>query len=182
MKSLLFTFPIFVIACGDPARPAVMPDAAEPACSRGKLESDMQSPAPLAGPAVDPATGTLKPPPAGGYFMSTTYIPFKPEPAAAAKFQEVLGPVTVALRTQPGIQAIQVSLSSSCGAARTFTVWQDEAAMFAFVGGVAHSNASAAASEISRGGGAVTSWLATSLDQTTWEYAAGKLAVTPSDF
>lgn len=181
MKSFLYSLPIIAIACGSTATP-IAPDAAEQACARGKLESDLRSPGPLAGPAVDPATGTLKPPPAGGYLVSSTYIPFKPEPAAAAKFQEVLGPVEATLRTQPGIQAIQVGLSSSCGAARTFTVWQDEAAMFAFVATAAHTNASAASGEISRGGGAVTHWIATSLDQATWEYAAQKLAATPSDF
>lgn len=167
-----------LVGCAGSSQPTSEP-APEPeeACTRGKLETDLVF-APLAGPGVDPATGTLVPPPAAGYVVSSTYLALLPEPAAQAQFQGLVNAIVGELQQQPGLVAFQLASSMSCGTARTVTVWRDEPAMFAFVAGPAHGNARAAVREVSRGGSAVTSWEAVGLEQTTWQYAAEQLAAT----
>lgn len=159
-----------LVACGTDT-----PDDEPLACARGTLEPDLGFLSPMAGPAVDPATGAIAPPPPGGYVVSTTYLALRPEPAAQQRFGELNGPIGQALATAPGLLAIQFGSSPSCGTARTFTIWRDEDAMYAYVTGPAHSAAIAAITEVSRGGSVATHWISTSTAQMTWEAAAAQL-------
>jgi hypothetical protein len=147
-------------------------------CQRGALESDREF-SPWAGPGVSPTTGVPEAPESGTQFIvSTTYLRLKSDDAAQQRFQGVLGPINDALATQPGLRALQTSVSTSCGTARTLSVWQDEASMYTFVGGEAHGAAMAAVPEISRGGSITTHFLARSASDVTWEKAATELAAS----
>jgi len=183
-RASLACLPAFVLACGatDAAAPRETALAPGAHCTRAALEADIQYPMPLTGPGVDPATGKLIAVPPAGYVVSTTYLALKSDAASNARFQELLGPVISELQRQPGLRALQVSNSKGCATARTFTVWQDEAAMFAFVAGAAHGSASAGIAEVSRGGSAVTHWHATTLDQASWAYAAQRLSNAAAEF
>lgn len=152
------------------------PPVGEPACTRGKLEPDLAFVSPMAGPAVDPATGAITPPPAAGYVISSTYLAMRPEPAAQQRFGELTGPLMQALATAPGLLALQLGTSESCGTARTFSIWRDEDAMYAYVVGPAHSAAIAGVTEVSRGGSVATHWISTNVAQMTWQAAAAQLA------
>lgn len=160
-----------------PAPAPTLPVAAAPtdACTRGKLETDLVF-TPLVGPGVEQATGKLKPPPAAGYVVSSTYLALQGEPAAQARFQELVQAIAGELKQQAGLVAFQFSNSMSCGVARTFTIWRDEAAMYAFVAGPAHDAARDGVQDVSRGGSAVAHWAAADLEQATWQYAAERLA------
>jgi quinol monooxygenase YgiN len=158
-------------------------------CDRGTLESDlmgadaMGNPIPVAwfGPGADPITGELI---AEGtsFVVSSTYLAIKPEAAAQQAFGESVAPLVPALLANPGVVAIQLGTSMQCGSARTFTVWQDEAAMMAFVVGDAHANAIARTPEISRGGSVVTHWTATSIAEITWDEAIARIAADEGPF
>jgi hypothetical protein len=54
-------------------------------------------------------------------------------------------------------------------------VWKDQASMFAFASGTAHSTAVGNVAAISRGGSVVTHWVAAD-GGTTWDEAAAKVA------
>lgn len=158
-------------------------------CDRGTLEDDlmgadaMGNPIPLAwfGPGADPMTGELV---AEGtsFVVSSTYLAIKPEAAAQQAFGESVAPLVPALLANPGVVAIQLGSSMQCGTARTFTVWQDEAAMMAFVVGDAHANAIARTPEISRGGSVVTHWTASSVAEITWDEAIVRIAADEGPF
>jgi hypothetical protein len=158
-------------------------------CDRGTLEADLigvdatGNPVPLAwfGPGADPMTGELI---AEGtsFVVSSTYLAIKPEAAAQQAFGESVAPLVPALLANPGVVAIQLASSMQCGTARTFTVWQDEAAMMAFVVGDAHANAIARTPEISRGGSVVTHWNATSIAEITWDEAIVRIAADEGPF
>lgn len=176
MRTLPILLLLLLPACvdDDAATGPEAPDAAG-ACARGELEPDLML-VPLAGPAVDPATGRLMPPPAAGYHVSSTYLKLRGEATAMRRFGELMAPIEQVLQDQPGLLALQLGTSSGCGIARTLAVWQDEAAMLRFVTSVAHSDAIASVGEVSRGGSVATSWTATSLEQTTWEFVTATLA------
>jgi heme-degrading monooxygenase HmoA len=185
-RAALACLPALVLACGATGatnttapQAAVAPGAR---CTRTALEADIEYGMPLTGPGVDPATGKLVAPPPAGYVASTTYLALKSDAASNARFQELVGPVISDLQHQPGLRALQVSNSKECTTARTLTVWQDEAAMLAFVSGSAHAAASAGIAEISRGGSAVVHWHAMTLDQASWSYAAERLSTASAEF
>src|SRR5262245_65901329 len=96
----------------------------QPLCERGRLESDMTTAGPLAGPAVDPSTGKLTDPPAGGWVVSSTYLALKEGQTAQTRLFELMGPIQEALAVQPGLLAIELRSSMSWGTARTFSVWE----------------------------------------------------------
>jgi len=136
-------------------------------CAPGTIEADMNA-APLAGPGVH--DGVLEP---GEYIVSSTYLQLKQD--ALGHFQELLEPIETDLASREGVVALSFGGSAACGTARTLAVWRDEAAMFAFVTGEAHSAAVDAIGALSRGGSVVTHW---SGDQSsaTWPSAAAQLA------
>ena len=139
-----------------------------PVCERGVLEADFELFAPFGGPGVDPATGKLRPSAGEPYIISSTYIRLRPEPAAQQAFGELMGPIAGALQQQPGLAAVLLGSSMTCGTARTLTVWASEEEMYAFVGGAPHAAAMAAVGQVSRGGSLATHWVATGTAAAEW--------------
>ncbi|MFP2927477.1 antibiotic biosynthesis monooxygenase family protein [Pyxidicoccus sp. 3LG] len=179
MKRILLSCLTLLVlpACGgEEVPPAVVQEDPLADCTRDRMEADLQD-TPLAGAAVR-ADGTLEP---GRYIVSSTYLRLRPEPAALARFQELMGPISDSLRTQQGLVALQVASSERCGTARTLSVWRDEAAMYAFVTGSAHQAAVSSVREVSRGGSIVTHW-ADDERGATWSKAAGQLGADPGPF
>lgn len=176
LRSVLLSIGLVACACGgdDDDGGAAVDAAPAATCSRGVLEPDNEPQAPLAGPGVDPATGELRAPPEGGYLMSTTYLQIRPD--AQDLFFELVTPIGQQLAAQPGLVAVQLTSSAECGSARTLGVWQSEEAMFDFSLGDAHQAAVGRIGEVSRGASAFATWTAASLQETTWEAAAGRLA------
>lgn len=144
----------------------------DPACAAEGLESDLR-PSPLQGSAVD-ANGALM---AGQYVFSTTRLKLRFTPAAGQRFNELMGPISTALASQPGLLAQSVATSTRCNVARTLTVWRDEASMYAFVSSSSHTAAMAAVSEVSRGGSRTTHWSGAQ-SQGSWEFAAQSLVAS----
>jgi heme-degrading monooxygenase HmoA len=147
---------------------ATPPQPALAGCVRGTLEPDFVA-APLAGPAV--IGGALRP---GQYVFSTTYLQLAREPAAQSLFQELLAPVLTDLETRAGLAAVMLGQSESCSAARTLAVWEDDAAMIAFVASPAHSAAMVRVTDISRGGSTVTHWTGDEAS-ASWTTAAQRI-------
>ncbi len=175
LASLLLPLGLAVAACGGDDDDSGAPDAAAAAtCERGVLEADTELNGPLAGPAVDRATGQLREPPPAGYHVSTTYLQIRPD--GQQRFGELVAPIVQQLASQRGLLALQLATSDECGTARTLGIWEDEGAMFEFSLGDVHQAAVGSIDEISRGASAFSAWTATALDQTTWEVAAQRLA------
>jgi heme-degrading monooxygenase HmoA len=147
-------------------------DAGTDPCSRGAVESDLQS-LPWQGPGVDPS-GNLEP---GQYLISTTYLRLKPN--VNPEFMELFGPIMGRLQMQKGLVAVRVAQSSGCGSARTLGVWADEASMYDFVASPEHSAAVAKIGDLNRGGSAVVHF-AGDASSATFENGAAKLAAVSS--
>lgn len=157
-------------------------------CDRGTLEADLMgqdgagNPAPVswAGPGVDPETGMLVDD-GSTYVVSSTYLAMKPDAAAQQAFGEVIGPIVPELFGNPGVVAVQLGTSMQCASARTFTVWQDEAAMMAFVMSDAHVAAVVRIGEMSRGMSVVTHWTGAAAS-ITWEDALAHVLADEGPF
>lgn len=169
--STLFFGLALVSGCGDPA--GATPDLG--GCSRGAIEPDFGS-MPLRGPGLDPATARLRPPPAGRFLVSSTYLAMPTTAAARARFGELMAPIGERLAGQRGLLAYSLGASDRCYTARTLTVWESEEAMLDFVVSPAHSTAMAAVSEVSRGQSLVDHWEERDADQITWASVAQHLA------
>lgn len=158
-------------------------------CDRGVLEPDLLSQDPMGNPVptgwfgagVDPATGALVDD-GSTYVVSATYLTLRPDGDAQAAFGEVMGPIVPELYGNPGLVASQLGVSSSCGTARTFTVWRDQAAMMAFVTSAAHTAAIARVGEMSRGQSLVTHWVAAPVAEITWDEALARLVADTGPF
>lgn len=146
----------------------------ESKCSKTALEADFSA-SPLAGPRAD---GGVLPP--GPWLVSTTYLRLVPEPAAAAAFQAVMGPVAAALPTTPGLAAVSIGTSTACATARTLAVWEDQASMLDFVTGPAHAAAMAHIGDFSRGGSTTLHFTADG--GVGWTDAAARLSGSHSSF
>ena len=157
--------------CSDNKDPDSNSDPQGLECEPGRLASDFRMAGPLAGPGVG-EDGKLV---AGTYVVGATYLRLKPDVAAQQKFNEVVGPISLALMSQPGLVALQIGSSDECGTARTFSVWESEEAMYNFVGGGPHGAAVGAIGQVSRGGSIVTHW-ETGPEGATWEEALKRLA------
>lgn len=184
-----------VTACGDDdSSPDPTPTGGDTqtdpfaGCEAGVLESDFMGqdaegnpvPAAWAGPGVDPDTGELIDTGAE-LVVSSTYLKLQTEAAAQQRFGEAMGPIIPALMSNPGLLAVQLGTSMECATARTFTVWESEAAMMEFVTGDAHGAAVGAVTEISRGGSVVTSWKAVAPD-IDWDEAVARIAADDGPF
>lgn len=137
-------------------------------CTGDVLTADT-SLAPLSGPGL--VDGALPP---GQYAISTTHLRLKEGPATMARFSELLQPVLGQLGSSDGLVAQSLAVSSSCGTARTLTVWRDVDAMYAFVLSPAHAAAVAAVSEVSRGNSIAMHWIG-SAEEANWQKAAEQL-------
>lgn len=156
-------------------------------CDRGTLEDDLSFvgedgvPAPpmWIGPGVDPQTGELRLTPERSYVLSATYLALEPSDDAMAEFLSVQPALDMALRGNPGVVALQLSFSPQCMVARTFTVWEDEASMVAFVVSEAHLQAIEMFPRISRGGSTLASWSVQ--DATTVQLATAMERLSASE-
>jgi heme-degrading monooxygenase HmoA len=161
-----------------PEAPA--PGAVDDGCPRGTLEADMAY-LPWTGPKID-AAGTLMPPPAEGYVVSSTFLRLRPGDEAGRRFSELFGPIATQLETQPGLEALQLATSPGCGTARTLSVWASPEAMYDFVVSDAHYAAVKAVSEVSRGGSVVVHWTAQTVEQASWDEATKRLTAAKGPF
>ncbi len=132
-------------------------------CVRSYTEPDLRVAGALTGPGVDAATGKLA---AGTYLFSSTYLRLSTDAAGQQTFQSAFKAISDSLATTPGLVAFQFATSDECLTARTLSVWKDDASMYGFVGGAAHSSAISEMSKLSRGGGVVTHWSGTEADAT----------------
>jgi hypothetical protein len=162
-----------LLGCG--SDPAAL-DETSPECAAGALESDLDV-TPLAGPAVSPETGDLAPPPKGApYIVSATYGIRKTTDAALERWQKIFGPIQEQLASQPGLLAFQLGSSTSCNAGRTLAVWASAGDMYGFVASDAHVAAMDSVDELAEPGFVVIHWEATTVDQTSIEEGARRLA------
>jgi len=161
--------PLLLVAAACSREPAE-----DPSCRADLLESDLAYAGPLAGPGVA-GDGTVKAPAAGKpYAISSTYLRNKRDEPSQMRFRALSAPISMQLMNQPGLVAVQLGFSEKCLTARTLTVWEDEAAMYAFVASDAHKTAVASIGEVSRGGSVAMHWMG-SEKEATWEKATAKL-------
>ncbi|XXY51656.1 antibiotic biosynthesis monooxygenase [Sorangium sp. So ce269] len=159
---------VILSGCGSDSG-GTAPQTSAPECTGGALEADLQA-APLSGPGVDPETGKLRPPPEGSsYTISATYGVPLPGDAAREKYMQSFGAIQAQLASQPGLVAIQLAQSQSCGSGRTLAVWASTDEMYAFVMSPAHLAAMDAVNELIEPNYAVIHWEAASLDEITQE-------------
>ncbi|WP_438003701.1 hypothetical protein WME89_33205 [Sorangium sp. So ce321] len=165
---------VILSGCGSDSG-GTAPQTSDPECTGGALEADLQA-APLSGPGVDPETGKLRPPPEGSsYTISATYGVPLPGDAAREKYMQYFGAIQAQLASQPGLVAIQLAQSPSCGSGRTLAVWASTDEMYAFVMSPAHVAAVDAVNELIEPNYAVTHWEAASTDEITQEEAARRI-------
>ena len=129
---------------------------------------------PFMGPAFDPETGELLAPLPQPHVVATTV-----GWVASPEEWELVGPQTMSAMEdvfqREGLLGASFGMSSECGAARTITLWRDEAALMAFVLGDAHAAA------IQNGlqhtiGWETTHWSETTSDEPpTWDLVRTKL-------
>ncbi|HTN92648.1 MAG TPA: hypothetical protein VL242_53635 [Sorangium sp.] len=162
---------VILSGCGSDSG-GTAPQNSAPECTGGALEADLQA-SPLSGPGVDPETGKLRPPPEGSsYTISATFGVPLPGDAAREKYMQYFGAIQAQLASQPGLVAIQLAQSQSCGSGRTLAVWASTDEMYAFVMSPAHLAAMDAVSELIEPNYAVTHWEAASTDEVTQEEGA----------
>lgn len=168
MKNTFLFLSLWLTACGPMVveRPDddALPPIDESACSRDRLEADGRD------------SSELAPLPPGPWIVSSTYLRLPLSKTALTKFSELNRPLEDALRANPGMVQAITRTSGACNTARTFVVWKDEAAMYAFVTSQAHSEAIANVSKVSRGGSIATHWKATTEAEVSWETVTRRLA------
>jgi heme-degrading monooxygenase HmoA len=162
-----------------PGTPTPSPGDVEDGCARGALESDLGL-TPMTGPKVD--GGTLMAPGNDGYVVSSTFLRLRDSETSNKRFQELFSPILAGLADRPGMLAFQLGLSASCNTARTLSVWSSTEAMYEFVVSDEHMAAVNAVSEVSRGGSVVVHWDAATLEESTWEEGARKLAASTGPY
>ncbi|WP_437730434.1 antibiotic biosynthesis monooxygenase family protein [Sorangium sp. So ce1335] len=173
--AVLAALGVILSGCGSDTGTATPQDAA-PECTGGVLEADLQA-EPLSGPGVDPATGKVRPPPEGAsYTISSTYGIPRPGDAVMERYVQMFGAIQAQLASQPGLVAMQLAQSSSCGSGRTLAVWESTEAMYAFVMSPAHLAAMDAVDELVQPNYAVTHWETTSADEVTMAQGARRMA------
>jgi heme-degrading monooxygenase HmoA len=146
------------------------------ACTGGVLEADLQA-NPLSGAGVDPGTGELLPPPEGSsYTISSTYGVPKPGADAMERYMMMFGAVQTQLASQPGLVALQLAQSPSCGSGRTLAVWSSTESMYDFVMSSAHLAAVDAVDELVEPNYAVTHWETSNVDEMTLEEGVRRIA------
>ncbi|EDM74770.1 hypothetical protein PPSIR1_15665 [Plesiocystis pacifica SIR-1] len=127
------------------------------------------------GPGAD-ENGALIDDGASEYVVSSTYLALSAD-ADLAMFSELNVANSMTLFANPGLVAAQLGGSAECGSARTFVVWESQAAMMAFVTSDAHVASIVAFPSLSRGGSILSVWPeAVPVSEITWEAALERLA------
>lgn len=162
--------------CG--SEPAGENDAVESSsgCVGGELEPDLEA-LPPSGPGVDPETGELRPRPDGSaYVVSSTYgIPRLGDDDEAERYLQYFGAIQERLASQPGLVALWLAQSASCGSGRTLAVWESAEAMYDFVMSPAHLAAMNAADELLEPGYGVTHWETADPDEISFAEGARRI-------
>ncbi|AUX39614.1 hypothetical protein SOCE26_010080 [Sorangium cellulosum] len=154
------------------------PDDPSSLCASGVLEADLEA-GPATGPGVDPETGEILPPPAGSvYTVSTTYGVRRAGDAVAERYGQIFGAVEAQLASQPGLVALQLAFSPSCGSGRTLAVWASTEQMYEFVVSPPHAAAMDAVDELVEPGYGVTHWEASTTNEMTFAEGARRLAAS----
>lgn len=158
-------------------------------CQRDVLEEDivvidpmgMPGPPQWYGPGADD-DGALIDDGESEYVVSSTYLALQPN-ADPQLFGQLSAGNAMALFTNPGMIAVQLSNSTQCGTARTFTVWENEEALMNFVGSDAHLQSVSAFPSLSRGGSTLSVWAEpVTASEITWDAAMTRMAdETPYD-
>ena len=171
------------VACGDDEGGARAPSRGDSQqgsarCAYDVLEPDLEL-EPLAGPAVDRATGKLKLQPGKRYMVSSTYG--VPKPGADGtpvpqRYRQMFGAIQQQLAQQPGLLAMALAQSPSCGSGRTLAVWESEELMYDFVTSPAHLAAMRDVDELVQPGYGVTHWEASAPEQMTFQEGVRQLA------
>ena len=109
--------------------------------------------------------------------VSSTYGAPKPGPdgAPTQRYLELFSAIEEQLQKEPGLVAMKLASSDSCGSGRTLAVWKSEEEMYDFVTSAAHLAAMQDADEVLKPGYGVTHWSATSLEQTSWQEAVRRV-------
>ncbi|WP_437677762.1 antibiotic biosynthesis monooxygenase family protein [Sorangium sp. So ce131] len=155
---------------------AQTPDDPTSVCASGALEADLEA-GPATGPGVDPETGEILPPPAGSvYTVSSTYGVRRAGDAVAERHGQMFEAIEAQLASQPGLVALQLAFSPSCGAGRTLAVWASTEQMYDFVLSPPHAAAMNVVDELVEPGYGVTHWEASTTDEMTFAEGARRLA------
>ncbi|WP_437585817.1 antibiotic biosynthesis monooxygenase family protein [Sorangium sp. So ce1000] len=164
--AVLAALGVILSGCGsDPDTKTTDAPLAE--CTGGVLEADLEADA-LTGPGVDPETGKLRPPPEGSsYTVSATYGVRRQGDAVMERHLQIFGAIQAQLASQPGLLAIQLGYSPSCGSGRTLAVWASTDAMYDFVMSPAHLAGIDAADELLEPTYVVTHWETAETDGIT---------------
>jgi len=116
------------------------------------------------------------------YVVSVTYLALSPD--ADVDFLNQLNVEnSIALYSNAGMVATQLGGSMVCGTLRTFTVWEDAAALMEFVASDAHLQSVGAFPALSRGGSTLSAWADPAVaSEITLENAMARMAEeTPYD-
>ncbi|AUX25410.1 hypothetical protein SOCEGT47_059560 [Sorangium cellulosum] len=156
--ALLAGLGLLASGCGSDSKEGNEAADSPSGCVGGALEADLEAP-PLSGPGVDPGTGEVRPRPDGSsYVVSTTYGIPRSGDDVRERYLQYFGAIQEQLASQPGLVALQLGLSASCGSGRTLAVWESSEAMYDFVMSPAHLAAMDAADELLEPGYGVTHW------------------------
>ena len=177
---------VLCIGCGSCAsddKPDVAESKAELRCVAGTVEPDLDM-TPMGGSALDAESGTYKLQGGEQVTVSSTYgIPKAglDDVQSSAQYQELMGRIIAQLQTQPGLLALQLGTSDSCGSGRTLAVWESEDAMYEFVTSPPHMEAMTNVHDLVKPGYAVTHWSASKPEQLSIQEAVVHLkdAVRP---
>jgi hypothetical protein len=170
---------LLCLGCGsdDKSDPDVGEAKAELRCVANVIERDLDM-SPMGGSSVDEETGTYKLREGEQVIVSSTYgipVPGSDGKPLPASYQDLMGRIIGQLQQQPGLLALQLGTSDSCGSGRTLAVWESEEAMYAFVTSPPHMEAMTNVHKLVQPGYAVTHWSASSPEQLTVAEAAKHL-------
>jgi len=155
-------------------------DEADPATLADCNEADFEAPF-FMGPAFDPTSGVLLEPLPDGHIIATTAGWSKLDQASGELLGEHSNFVIMDIFQHEGLLGATFGLSETCGAARTLSIWRDEAALMGFVTGTVHATAISEAISSTRAW-ETTHWTdAAAADVPTWDDARARLASVRGD-
>lgn len=139
------------------------------------VETDFEYP-PFMGPAFDPETGALVEPLPEGHVVATTAGWSQLNEASQQLLSDHSERSIEDLFTRDGLLGATFGGSGSCGAARTLTIWRDEASLMAFVAGPVHMTAIREALHATRAW-ETTHWTGSAgAEAPSWDDARARLA------
>jgi len=95
---------------------------------------------PLFGPGIDPETGEVVTE-QNSYVVSTTQFALNDNSESREQFDMLVGAIIPQLMATEGLIGMSFGGEMGCGFQRTLSIWEDTAAMYAFVSSGAHAEA-----------------------------------------